>query len=352
MGLVFSFLLASCGRRSFNNKDELSLDGEGGRPFKLLIPKTLAGDATKGELQVFLSTSPNISILGDYKEEADKIIFEPLVPFTPGLTYLVKVKGKTIGQIEIDTDYVTYYPEITAVYPGSDTVPENLLKFYIEFNKGMKEGESLNHIALVKNGKDTLSNVFLDLQPELWNKYSTVLTVWFDPGRIKRDLQPNLAMGPPLSRGNKYTLIIKKDWPDVDGFELKNDFKKEFVVIGRDSLLPDPSSWNITVPKAGKRTLLLIRFNESLDYMVLKNAIHLTDGTGKELPCKIFIDDKQTSIGYQPDSIWRKGDYYLEVESRLEDLAANNLEHPFDNDITQKQNKNPGKGYKQLIRIE
>ena len=59
------------------------------------------------------------------------------------------------------------------------------------FSQPMQEGVSAEHICLVKGEKDTLKNVFLDLQPELWNHDRTMLTLWLDPGRIKRDLQPN-----------------------------------------------------------------------------------------------------------------------------------------------------------------
>ena len=82
-----------------------------------------------------------------------------------------------------------------AIYPTQDTVPENLLKIYLQFSKPMREGQALRHIELLKNNRDTLPGVFLDLQPELWNVDRTTLTVWLDPGRIKRDLQPNGPIG-------------------------------------------------------------------------------------------------------------------------------------------------------------
>ena len=78
-------------------------------------------------------------------------------------------------------------------------MPENLLKIYLRFSHPMREGQSDKYISLIKNGKDTLPDVFLNLQPELWNEDRTVLTVWLDPGRIKRDLQPNLKLGNPLA---------------------------------------------------------------------------------------------------------------------------------------------------------
>ena len=143
---------------------------------------------------------------------SDFATFKPLIPFTRGLRYRVTVNNKTIGIIEIPPAPASDEAKVIAVYPTLDTIPENLLKIYIEFSKPMREGEALQHLVLIKNGKDTLQSTFLDLDPELWNNDRTVLTLWLDPGRIKRGLQPNLAMGPPLTRGNKYTLIVKQEW--------------------------------------------------------------------------------------------------------------------------------------------
>ena len=36
-----------------------------------------------------------------------------------------------------------------------------------------------------------MKSIFLELENELWNPEHTQLTLWLDPGRIKRDLIPN-----------------------------------------------------------------------------------------------------------------------------------------------------------------
>src|SRR5688500_13348437 len=115
----------------------------------------------------------------------------------------------------------------------------------------MQEGKALEHIALIKNNQDTVDKVFLNLQPELWNKDRTMLTLWLDPGRIKRDLQPNKMMGEPLQLASNYQLVIGQDWRDVDGLSLKQVYHKNFMVAQRDTLSPNPDLWKIQVPKAG-----------------------------------------------------------------------------------------------------
>jgi hypothetical protein len=349
VSLVFSILYSSC---KDDKVGELAIIWENNKPVKLAIPKQLAGSYDKNQLQVFLANMSGPAILGEYTITNDTILFQPAIPFTRGLIYKVVVNSKPLGTIAIPPPTKQDRASVFTIYPTSDIVPENLLKIYIEFSKPMKEGESLKHLLLMKNEKEILSDVFLDLQPELWNETRTILTVWFDPGRIKRDLQPNITKGPPLTKGNKYTLIIKKDWPNENGAGLFADYTKDFVTGERDTIMPDPSLWKLKIPKAGTQESLFIDFNEPMDFLVITNALHISDKDGYEIPCTNYLLDDDTGIGIHSVSPWKKGDYYLTVESRVEDLAGNNLDHPFDNDITVKQNNNAGKGYKKLIRIE
>jgi hypothetical protein len=342
--LVFSFLLIRCGHHDQKQQPAapaIMIQWEKDKAVGLLIPfellKDTPADSIDKWVQVYLATGTgNPAMLGRYITGMNKIQFVPLIPLTPDLSYEVRLKGESIGQIKIDGVVSTGIPEIVTVYPTADTLPENLLKLYVEFSRPMQEGRSLDYIKLVKNG-DTLADIFLDLQPELWNKESTILTVWFDPGRIKRDLQPNLAMGPPLKKGVQYQLVILPGWPDKQGAICEYGYTKPFFTTIRDSLSPDPAKWVIETPKPESDQPVELVLHESLDYMLLKNAIHVTDDKGNDVPGIIGVKKKERSIEFTPSSPWKAGNYILEVESRLEDLAGNNLDHPFDNDMTQQQ---------------
>lgn len=344
--LIFSFLLIRCGNRDEKHEPDvpaITILWEKNKAAGLVISRELLADTPVDSidkwLQVHLaigSSSP--AILGRYIVGKNEVEFIPLIPLTPGLKYEVTLKGKPIGQTEIDRIVGSKLPEVVEIYPTADTVPENLLKLYVEFSKPMQEGKALDYIRLVKNG-DTIPDVFLDLQPELWNKESTILTIWFDPGRIKRDLQPNLAMGPPLKKGLQYQLVIKPGWPDKEGAVCVYSYTRLFFTTIRDGISPDPAKWIIEVPKPESDQPVEVVLHESLDYMLLKNAIHVTDDKGKDVPGSIDVKNKERSIEFTPSSPWKAGNYILEVESRLEDLAGNNLDHPFDNDLTQKQQK-------------
>ena len=103
----------------------------------------------------------------------------------------------------------------------------------------MSEGQSQKHIFLLNHNNDTIKDVFLDLQPELWDEDRTVLTMWLDPGRIKRDLIPNLQKGNPLKKGQQYTLAVAGEWKDEEGLPLKASYTRKFFVGERDSTGPD-----------------------------------------------------------------------------------------------------------------
>jgi hypothetical protein len=262
------------------------------------------------------------------------------------------VSNKLLNEIEIPFDATSFAPEVIAIYPTSDTVPLNLLKIYIAFSKPMQEGQSLNNITVIKNRQDTIPSVFLDLQPELWNQERTMLTLWLDPGRIKRDLQPNKAMGSPLQQGANYQIVIRKDWRDAGGVSLAKEFRKDFIVGLRDSLSPGTENWTILAPKAGSRQPLKIELHEPLDYVLLKNAVRIVDSKGNVLNGLIETTTDESILNFIPSVDWRSAEYTIEVESRLEDLAGNNLNRLFDRDISQPGKTTPEEIHRRTFHIQ
>jgi hypothetical protein len=353
-GLVFSFLVAGCFEKE--KKDHLvSIEWEGRKAKGLVIPlKLLPGisyDSIEQLVHIQLTNS-NTPILGEYKMIENVLIFRPLIPFTRGLKYEVRLQGKVISEIEILSGDTHDAPEVISIYPTSDTVPLNLLKIYIAFSKPMQEGQSLNNIAVIKNGKDTVPSVFLDLQAELWNKERTILTLWLDPGRIKRDLQPNKKMGLLLELGSGYQIVVRQNWRDTEGDSLAIAWHKDFVVGLRDSLSPAPGLWTIHPPKARSSEPLKIDLHEPLDYLLLKNAVRVIDSKGNIINGVIETEAKERILSFVPSVTWNPGDYTLEIESRLEDLAGNNLNRLFDKDITRKSTGVPKEVYKRSFHIE
>ncbi|HEX6847660.1 MAG TPA: Ig-like domain-containing protein [Chitinophagaceae bacterium] len=334
--LVFYSAFIGCTEKK--ETGSVSVQWENGKAVALIVPQKLLSSVSKDPvndlLHVHLSTSDR-RIIGDYIVEEDKVIFKPVIAFTRGLKYHVFIGDQLIDEIRIPVDDSIKAPEVVAIYPALDTVPENLLKFYISFSKPMQAGDVLQHIHLIKNSTDTMTAVFLDL--ELWNSEKTLLTLWLDPGRIKRDLQPNKALGNPLEKGSYYQLAISKTWQDAEGILLKQNFAKRFFTGPRDNISPDQDRWTIDVPASETKEQLKINFNEPLDHVLAESSIFITDVNNNGLKGKIRVNDEATILYFLPDIEWKPAKYKLKIESRLEDLAGNNLERLFDNDLTQQQ---------------
>jgi hypothetical protein len=274
-----------------------------------------------------------VAVLGEKSMEDDLLIFKPLVPLSRGLNYQVYFDNKLIGNINVPPANSSDAPRLLMVYPSLDTLPENLLKLYLRFSGPMQEGQSLKHVALVNHNGDTVHNVFLDLQPELWNKERTVLTLWLDPGRIKRDLIPNRELGNPLKKGERYTLKISNGWRDVQGLPLQQPYNKPFIVTGRDGVSPGVEHWQLLLPAAQTRKAFEIKFDEPLDYFLLQESIRIVDKNNKTVAGTIQVSDKERKLQFIPGNDWMVGNYSVQVDPVLEDIAGNNLARPFDRDL-------------------
>ncbi len=342
--LIFFVLIlfSACNSRQ---EDTIKILWHNNQATGILIPEALAGNISADSIGLHVlirsaADSSNTNILGNYKISSDGILFEPIVPFSRGSTYEVFSRDRRIILVQIPLANAADAPDLVSVYPRQDTVPENLLKIYLQFSKPMREGESQKYISLIKNDRDTLHDVFLDLQPELWNEDRTVITIWLDPGRIKRDLQPNRRLGNPLKKGEHYKLAISDQWQDVQGLRLKKEYTKKVFVGLRDSVSPDPKQWDVSVPEKATIKPLEINLKEALDHFLLKETINISHENGNPVKGKMEVLNKEKMLRFTPSSPWISGNYVLVVETRLEDLTGNNINRPFDRDIA--SSKEPG----------
>lgn len=325
-------ILSACDKH--HDKIALAYD-KSDRATGIFIPSYLlsieAGIPIETSLKVTMGNN-NQNILGNLSEDGDAILFTPLIPLTPGLTYKIVQAGKLIGEIKVPVSNSKDAPKIVAIYPQGDTLPENTLKLYLEFSYPMLTGNAVDHIMLL-DGKDTLQDVFLNLQPELWDTTGKVLTLWLDPGRIKRGLVLNRKLGNPLKKGDKYRLVISSKWKDSRGLNLQ-EYAKEFVAGSWDDQQPDISKWQINTPLSGTFKPLIIKLNEPLDHYLLQESITVLNARGVAVQGSFSISNNDSILEFTPTQPWLAGKYTLRVDARLEDLAGNNLNKVFDRDVT------------------
>ena len=213
----------------------------------------------------------------------------------------------------------------------------------------MSVGNSYQHLQWGNAQGDTLILPFLELEPELWNEDRTRLTLWLDPGRVKRDLVPNQLLGAPLVAGKEYTLVVDKNWKDIHGNPLARDFLLSIRVGEADRERPKPEAWKLIQPKAGSKEALVLQFGEALDYALLQRAITVWNQEDQQIKGQIQIGSKQATWHFHPNHPWQTGDYKIMIDSTLEDLAGNNLNRNFDVDLQAQEQQDISKPYHTLL---
>lgn len=301
-------------------------------------------DKSKIEQEIIIKLQGSSeSMLGEYTADKNGVTFNPLIRLTPGNVYQVVFRGRILTSLAVPNEKKSGTSKLIGIYPSADTLPENLLKVYLKFSNPMRRGMSGQYLSMLDEKGDTLKNIFLNLEPELWDEESRQLTVWLDPGRIKRGLQPNERDGNPLQTGSLYTLAVSKEWTDIQGAQLNKAYTKQFVAMAKDLESPDPVKWEIKIPKSGSRDALSIYFLEALDYALLYNTISIIQPGGQTFNGQISVNNKERSLLFYPKTNWKPGTYHLEIDSKLEDLAGNNLNRLFDRDLL-KYKKPAGEG--------
>ena len=107
-----------------------------------------------------------------------------------------------------------------------------------------------------------------------------------------------------------------------------------FQVGPADHSMPMMEKWQITTPKSGTRAPLLVHFDEPLDPAMIASALQLWH-EGKLWPLRVSVDQTGKVWKGMPCTTWTPGTYQLKADALLEDLAGNNLRHPFEVDATQ-----------------
>src|SRR5438552_15354178 len=169
------------------------------------------------------------------------------------------------------------------IYPTSDVLPANQLKFYIHFSKPMREGEAIFERIQILDEHGTLVEDPWR-RTELWTADAKRLSLWIHPGRIKTGVNLREELGPVLEPNKSYTVVIRGEVEDADGQPLGKDVVKKFRTAAVDDRRPLPQDWKLTPPRAGTREALRLDFGEPLDHALMQRCIDVRDAAGKELP--------------------------------------------------------------------
>jgi hypothetical protein len=276
------------------------------------------------------------ALLGTYAVEAGILVFRPQFPFAPGVHYraVFRIPGGARAMEKTFTGpgrATIPAARVESVYPSADILPSNQLRLYLYFSAPMSREEAGTRVHLLDESGRPLQDVFLPGE-ELWDPAYRRLTLTFDPGRIKRGLTSNRKMGPPLSPGRRYTLVVDRGWPDARGVPMVKEFRKVFRGGPPQRTPPDPGQWHITSPRSGSRDALVVGFPRSMNYPLLLRMLHVAAGNGT-IAGSVRIAQHETEWRFTPEEPWKPGAYQLSVNTALEDLAGNHIGQAFDLDV-------------------
>jgi hypothetical protein len=297
-------------------------------------------------LSVFVdqgSATP-VPMLGSYRVDGGTIVFEPQFPLQRGITYRATVKPAILRKTPGGSPSITAAyrvndveppspTEVSSIYPTSDVVPENLLKFYVHFSSPMSRGSVYDRITLRHSSGRVVELPFLEIGEELWDRDMRRLTLLFDPGRIKRGVRPLGEVGASLVAGEAYSLVIGRDLVDAGGNRLKSDFVKTFHVGASERDPIDVQLWRIIPPAKGSRDSLRIEFPKPMDSALALRFIVVANTEGAPLRGQSILSDEERVLSFRPEDSWTSSEYVLLVQPILEDLAGNNVGKPFDVDL-------------------
>jgi hypothetical protein len=279
-------------------------------------------------------------ISGRYERIGAGLRFIPHFPFERGLTYRAVFELPGVGELEhLETLTLNFRmattapPESTSVlgiYPTSDSLPENLLRFYVRFSQPMQRGFAGAEVQILGSDGKSAADVLYRAPLELWDSEMRCLTVLLDPGRLKRGVGPHRELGPPLRLGEDYTLCIGEGMRDFSGCRLPRAFHKRFRVSAAERKAIDINKWKIVPPAGNSSQPLHLDFPTSLDWALLLNTILILTSDRKALAGHNSVDNQEQRWSFTPNSPWEPDRYKLFISDSLEDSCGNNIQGAFE----------------------
>jgi hypothetical protein len=306
-------------------------------------------------LRVRVAGNDELAVAGTYSVTSDAIEFRPRFPFDAGRSYFVQFDASRLPSprpvfvqrtLDVPAGPASARTQVTSIAPTGGVWPENLLRFYIQFSAPMSRATALGFVHLVDQTGDEagteVKEAFLPLDVDLWNGDRTRFTVFFDPGRVKTGIRPNVELGRALHAGRKYAIVVDAAWPDAHGRPLTSEFRYAFTAAAAEERAVTPADWRVTAPPAGSRDALVVIFPWALDRGLLQRAIGVQRAGGTAIEGAIAIDEGERSWRFTPSAPWSAGPHELAVLTILEDPAGNRVGRAFEIEMFQKPLANPG----------
>ncbi len=211
-------------------------------------------------------------------------------------------------------------PQVVSISPTARSIPANTLRLYVTFDHTARGVVETRDIRLLDAAGRTIDGAFMDFGQDLWSPDGRRLTVLFDPGRVKRDVEGDGESAAPLQVGQRITV-------EVSG----RRFDYQVTPAVRTAITPQ--TWRLTLPKAGSSEALTVTFDREMDDALLRDQLEVVDAQGRFQPGQVTASANGRVWSWRPEGVWRIGAYQLVVGSSLEDVSGNRVGEALDHDV-------------------
>jgi hypothetical protein len=145
------------------------------------------------------------------------------------------------------------------------------------------------------------------LDEELWSPNGKILTVLFNPGRVKTGIDLHDRYGRALHAGEAVELIFN------------GRVINEWQVISPETRRIDPGEWRLASPRSETRAALVVSMGGPIDAMDADDPVVL-DASGKPLQGRTGFSEGESVWTFTPDTKWNPGRYVLILPPSLEEI--------------------------------
>jgi hypothetical protein len=211
------------------------------------------------------------------------------------------------------------------ISPQAKVLPANTLRFYIHFPKPAEAHFDRDQLWLLNEEEQVVHDPFLVLSQELWSPDGRRLTVFMEPGRIKRGIGTDPSHDPALVVGKSYSLAIT-----ALGQTANHSFRVSDPVLEAIT----ETDWRVVSPTAGSSEPAVVHFDRVMDAGLCEDEIGIVTSSGEVVQTHVSLAPDGTKMHLIPSRPWSAEEHYLFVSERLEDVCGNRLGEALDHGLT------------------
>jgi len=210
------------------------------------------------------------------------------------------------------------------IHPSAASVPENLLRIELRFPQPQRLPFDMRRVQLIDERGTVLEHALLDLA--LPSADGRRITVLLDPGRVKRDVGPNVEAGRALRVGQVVSLRVAPEPADpvrsARSARSAEPAVKRWRVTAAVQARLEPDTWRLSPPRAGSRTPLSVRLDAPISASA-QALIAVADPAGRRVAGSASLSDGDAVWRFVPARAWSAGAHQLVIHPELEDAAGN-----------------------------